>query len=220
MNLMDFENARFNMIEQQIRPAEVLEPAVLNAIARTPREEFVPPTYRQLAFVDSHIPLGRDQVMMTPIQEGRMLQTLQIKPTDKILEIGTGSGYLTALLAHLGTHVYSVDIHQEFVGAAQNKLTKAGIANITLDIGDASNGWDAHGPYDVIAVTGSLPLLPEAMKHSLTLGGRLCAIIGDAPVMECTLVTRRGNGEWHSEAVFETELPSLLNAAQPQRFVF
>ncbi len=220
MNLMDFENARFNMIEQQIRPAEVLDTKVLEVIARTPREEFVPLAYRKLAFVDTHIPLGRDQVMMTPIQEARILQALQIKKTDKILEIGTGSGYLTALLARMGAHVYSVDMFQPFISDAQSKLTRAGITNVTLEVADANSGWDTHAPYDVIVVTGSLPLMPDALKHALTLGGRLCAIVGDAPVMECRRYTRLAHKDWRCEDIFETELPPLINAPQPQRFVF
>lgn len=220
MNNMDFEHARFNMIEQQIRPAEVLDGRVLEVIGSTPREDFVPPAYRKLAFVDTPIPLGQGQVMMTPIQEARMLQALQVKAGDRVLEIGTGSGYFTALLARLGAHVYSVDIYPEFTRAAAEKLAKAGIGNVTLDTGDASSGWDVHGRYDVVAVTGSLPLPPEAIKLSQAIGGRLCAIVGDAPVMVCRLYTRLTQNDWRSEDLFETELPPLINAPQPQRFVF
>lgn len=220
MDLMDFDSARFNMIEQQIRPAEVLDKAVLDVITNTPREAFVPQAYRNLAFVDTAIPLGHGQCMMTPIQEGKMLQALQVKKTDKILEVGTGSGYLTALLAKLGDHVFSVDMFQDFVSHAQNNLTNCGISNVTLEVGDASNGWESHAPYDVIAITGSLPLPPESFKHCLAVGGRLCAIIGDAPVMECTLITRSGDNEWKEEGIYETEVAPLINAPEPQRFVF
>jgi protein-L-isoaspartate(D-aspartate) O-methyltransferase len=214
------EQARYNMIEQQIRPAEVLDQRVLDVIAATPREDFVPGQYARLAFADVKIPLNHDQVMMTPILEARMLQALNIKPSDKILEIGTGSGYLTACLARLGNHVYSVDIYADFVESAKEKLKKHGIKNVDIEVGDASHGWDAHGPYDVITITGSLPVLPESFKSNLSIGGRLCAIVGDSPAMECLLITRVGESEWNQEGVMETVLPPLVNAPQPQRFVF
>lgn len=220
MNLMDFDSARFNMIEQQIRPAEVLDKNVLDVIANTPRELFVPEAYKKLAFVDTQVPLGHGQSMMTPIQEARMLQALQVQKTDKILEVGTGSGYMTALLAKLGGFVYSVDTFQEFISRAQSNLTNSGLDNVTLEVGDASSGWEANAPYNVIAITGSLPLPPESFKHCLTLGGRLCAIVGDAPVMECTLITRISDNEWTEEGIYETEVAPLINAPQPQRFVF
>lgn len=220
MELMDFDSARFNMIEQQIRPAQVLDPKVLEAIAAIPREDFVPEQWRKLAFSDSRIPLGDGQEMMTPIQEARILQALQLRPEDKILEIGTGSGYLTALLARLGGHVYSVDISQSFISEAQTRLTSHGIDNVTLEVGDAAAGWEQHAPYDAIVITGSLPLMPETFKHCLAPGGRMCAIVGDAPVMECMLVVRSGENEWRETAVFETEVAPLINAPEPQRFVF
>lgn len=220
MERMDFDSARFNMIEQQIRPAEVLDPRVLKVIANTPREDFVPEAWRKLAFVDTRIPLGDGQEMLTPIQEARILQALQVRPDDRILEIGTGSGYMTALLARLGGHVTSIDINQKFVSEAQTRLTNAGISNVTLEVGDAAAGWEQGAPWDVIVITGSLPLLPETFRHCLNVGGRLCAVIGDPPVMECMLITRTADDEWQESAIYETEVAPLINAPQPQRFVF
>jgi protein-L-isoaspartate(D-aspartate) O-methyltransferase len=217
---MNFEQARYNMIEQQIRPAEVLDQKVLDAIASIPRENFVPPQYRNLAFADIMIPLGHGQVMLTPILEGRMLQALAVRTTDVVLEVGTGSGYTTALLAKLGRRVTSVEINADLLRGAQQNLNVHNFNNITLEIGDASRDWESGAPYDVIAITGSLPLIPDAYKNRLKVGGRMFAIVGDAPVMECLLVTRLGDNEWTQEALLETDVPTLVNAPQPQRFEF
>jgi protein-L-isoaspartate(D-aspartate) O-methyltransferase len=214
------EQARFNMIEQQIRPAEVLDQNVLDAIAAMPREHFVPSAFRHLAFADIEIPLGNDQRMLTPILEGRMLQALSVRSTDAVLEVGTGSGYTTALLSRLGRHVTSVEIHPEFTRRAQENLNRHHINNVTLEIGDASQDWASGAPYDVIAITGSLPLMPEQYKTRLKIGGRLFAIVGESPVMECVLITRMGEREWAQEALWETDAPPLVNAPRPRRFVF
>ena len=220
MNDRIIEQARFNMIEQQIRPAEVLDPAVLKALADIPREDFVPAQYRSLAFVDMMIPLPRGQSMLTPIAVGRMLQALAVRSTDAVLEIGTGTGYATALLSKLGGRVTSVEIHPELTQLAQQNLNRANIKNVTLEIGDAARDWEGNEPFHVIAVTGSLPLAPEAYKRRLRIGGRLFAIVGDAPVMEAVLITRLGENEWTQESLFETDVPPLVNAPQPQRFTF
>ena len=217
---LNFEQARFNMIEQQIRPAEVLDYRVLDTIAQTPREDFVPEAYRELAFADINIPLGHGEVMMKPIMEARLLQAMDVQANEKVLEIGTGSGYFTALLAKLGNQVDSVEIEPAFIGPAQTRLDDHGIRNITLSEGDGARGWEEGGNYDVIAITGSLPSLPESYRQKLTVGGRLIAILGTAPVMEATLVTRISEDQWSSEALFETELPPLKNAEQVQEFVF
>ncbi len=214
------EQARFNMIEQQIRPAEVLDQNVLDAIATMPREDFVPDAFRHLAFADIEIPLGHDQRMLTPILEGRMLQALALRSTETVLEIGTGSGYSTALLARLGRHVTSVEIFPEFTRRAQEALNRHHINNVTLEIGDACQDWSSGAPYDVVAITGSLPLMPENYKNRLKIGGRLFAIVGESPVMECVLVTRLGEKEWAQEALWETDAPPLVNAPRPKRFVF
>jgi len=216
----DVENARFNMVEQQIRPAEVLDQQVLDLLFRVHREEYVPPAYRSLAFADLEIPLGHGEKMLPPKLEARILQELALKPTDRVLEIGTGSGYMTALLASLAAHVYSVDIVPEFTASAAAKLRAHGINNVTLETGDAARGWDKHGPYDVIVLTGSLPLLPDAFRTSLTPGGRLFAIVGEPPIMEARLVTCISRGVYNTTDLFETCIAPLRNADQPERFVF
>ena len=219
MSDMNLENARFNMIEQQIRPWEVLDQHVLDLLSKLPREDFVPERYRKLAYMDTTIPLGNDQVMMPPRVEARILQALNIQADETVLEVGTGSGYVTALLASLGDHVYSVDINAEMTRTAGDKLADHGISNVTLETGDAARGWDAHAPYDVIVVTGSLPLLPANFKQALKIGGRLVAVVGDSPVMEVVLITREGESEWAQETLFETDLPALINAPEPERFI-
>lgn len=217
---MNFEQARLNMIEQQIRPAEVLDQKVLDVIAATPREDFVPLNYRNLAFVDMMIPLGEGQVMWTPIMEGRMLQALALRSTDAVLEVGTGSGYTAAMLAKLGRCVTTVEINPVLAQRAQQNLNRHGGRDVTLEIGDASRDWESGAPYNAIVIGGSLPLMPDAYKRRLKIGGRLFAIVGDTPVMECILITRLGDNEWAQEALFETDVPALLNAPQPQRFIF
>ena len=217
---MNFEQARFNMIEQQIRPAEVLDQKVLDVIATTPREDFVPLNYRNLAFVDMMIPLGHGQAMWTPIMEGRMLQALALRSTDTVLEIGTGSGYTAAMLAKLGRRVTTVELNPELAQQAQQNLNRHGGRDVTLEIGDGSHDWQNGSPYDAIIIGGSLPLKPDAYTRRLKTGGRLFAIVGDTPVMECILVTRLGDNEWTQEALFETDIPALINAPQPQRFIF
>jgi len=219
MGDMNIEQARHNMIEQQIRPWEVLDQRVLGILENAPREDFVPEDYRNLAFADLDIPLGHGQVMMAPKLEARMLQALNIKPTDVVLEIGTGSGYTTALLAKLGRHVLSVDIFPEFTESAGKKLAAQNIQNVTLETGDASSGWERHAPYDAIAITGSLPILPEPFQQSLNTGGRLFCIVGESPVMSAILITRVGEHKWAHETLFETNVPALLNAPSARRFV-
>ena len=214
------EQARFNMIEQQIRPAEVLDERVLATIAATPREAFVPEKFKGLAFSDTNVPLGHNQVMMKPIMEARLLQALNIQPNEKILEIGTGSGYFTALLATLGSQVQSIEIEPELLKQAQARLDALGINNVTLVEGDAARGWDQGGPFDVIAVTGSFPILPGSFQQQLHVGGRMVAIVGQAPVMEALLITRLSEDQWSTEALFETNFPELLNVEQPQAFIF
>jgi len=220
MTDVNLDEARFNMIEQQIRPWEVLDQSVLDALTIIPREDYVPIPYLNLAFADICIPLGRTEVMMPPRLEARMLQALAVESSDTILEVGTGSGYITAVLAEMGRHVFSVEIHPQFSNEALVKLGDHDVLNVTLEVGDAAQGWDRHGPYDVIAITGSLPVLPEAFAQSLRVGGRLFAIVGDAPVMEAILITRLGETEFQREGLFETNLPPLRNARQPNRFVF
>ncbi len=210
---MDFEKARYNMIEQQVRPWEVLDQDVLDLLAEIHREDFVPAAYRRVALADVSIPLGHDEVTMTPKLEARLLQSLLVGPDDRVLEIGTGCGYLTALLAKsCGRH------YPDFTDSARDKLAAHAIDNVTLATGDAVNGWPDAAPYDVIAVTGSVPVLTEAFQSQLTIGGRLFVIVGESPVMEARLVTRIGEREWASESLFETDLPALVGAPQQQTF--
>jgi protein-L-isoaspartate(D-aspartate) O-methyltransferase len=217
---LDVERARFNMVEQQIRPWEVLDQRVLDLLFRIHREDFVPPQYRPLAFADMEIPLGHGEKMLAPRMEARMLQELSLNPGERVLEVGTGSGYMTALLASLGGHVYSVEIVPEFTGSAGAKLAAHGFANVTLDTGDAARGWDRHAPYDAIVITGSLPALPPAFPQSLRPGGRLIAVVGEPPVMEAQLVTCVAAGTCNTTRLFEACIAPLRNAPQPGRFVF
>lgn len=221
---MDLEQNRFNMIEQQIRTWDVLDQEVLKLLFEVRREEFVPAAYRSLAFVDMEIPLGYGEVMLAPKMEARILQELQVKKTDRILEVGSGSGYLTALLATKGEFVCSVEIVPELKAMAEKNLQAHGIANVILENGDAARAWPRHGPYDVIVLTGSTPVLPEAFQKSLKTGGRLFAVTGDAPVMQAVLVTcvvqKEKAGVYNTVGLFETCISPLRNAMQPERFTF
>jgi protein-L-isoaspartate(D-aspartate) O-methyltransferase len=220
MQQTDLERARFNMVEQQIRTWEVLDQRVLDLLFRVPREQFVPEPYRALAFADMEIPIGHGEKMLQPKLEARMLQELALNPTDRVLEVGTGSGYMTALLASLGGHVYSVDIVAEFTRTAAVKLAAHGIANVTLETGDAARGWDSRAPYDAIVLTGSVPVLADAFEASLTPGGRLLAVVGEDPVMEARLITRVAAGASSTVTLFETCIPPLRNAPRAAKFVF
>ena len=217
---IDVERARFNMVEQQIRPWEVLDQEILDLLFAVRREEFVPAQYRSLAFVDMEIPLGQGEKMLAPKLEARMLQALAVKPDDRILEVGTGSGYMTALLAKRGAHVTSVEIVPEFSAQAAARLESHGIANVTLEIGDAVRGWNRYAPYDVIVLTGSVPALADEFRRSLNPGGRLLAVVGEAPVMRALLMTCADGSACNSLGLFETCIPALRHAPQPERFVF
>jgi protein-L-isoaspartate(D-aspartate) O-methyltransferase len=220
----NLERARFNMIEQQIRTWDVLDPRVLNLLFEVRREEFISAQYRPLAFVDMEIPLAPDakvgQTMLAPKLEARMLQALAIQSSDRILEIGTGSGYLTALLAKSGAHVCSIEIVPEFSATAKARLEAHDILNTTLEIGDGARGWPKHLPYDVIVLTASLPVLPASFQESLAVGGRLLVTVGEAPVMEVRLITCAAPGAYSTVALFETCIAPFQNALQPERFVF
>jgi len=217
---MDIEQARYNMVEQQIRPWDVLDQDVLNLLFKLRREDFVPEAHRALAFVDMEIPLGHGQAMWTPKLEARVIQELAIRPTDRVLEIGTGSGYLTALLAMNAADVVSVEIDPEFSAAAGNKLRAHGIENVALHVADAARDWPDDGSFDVIVLTGSTPLLSGAFRNRLRTGGRLFAIIGSAPVMQAQLITCTAPGAFRSVTLFETCVTELVNAPQPTAFVF
>jgi protein-L-isoaspartate(D-aspartate) O-methyltransferase len=217
---MNVEQARFNMIEQQIRPWDVLDLRVLELLSALPREDFVPADQRALAFVDTHVALAHGEVMMQPKQEARLLQELGVTGKDRVLEVGTGSGYMTGLLASLALEVDSVDIYPDFLDSARDKLKAHGFGNIHYAEGDAAHGWEGNGPYDVILLTGSVPELPQAFVDNLKPRGRLAAIVGADPVMEALLITRLDDGSIRKASLFDTSLPPLVNATRPPRFVF
>jgi protein-L-isoaspartate(D-aspartate) O-methyltransferase len=207
------------MVEQQIRTWEVLDQDVLDLLYVVPREEFVP-QHRSLAFSDLQIPLGEGERMWEPKLEARVLQELDVRKADRVLEVGTGSGYMTALLAHRAAHVYSVELKPALASIGRGNLERHSAANITLETGDAARGWDRHAPYHVIVLTGSTPALPRAFLDQLEVGGRLFAVIGEAPVMTARLVTCTAPGAFNSVDLFETVVAPLTNAEQPSRFRF
>ncbi|WP_303785900.1 protein-L-isoaspartate O-methyltransferase [Azovibrio restrictus] len=217
---MNIEQARFNMVEQQIRPWEVLDQSVLDLLFTVKREEFVPAACKALAFADLELPLGQGQVMLAPRIEARLLQELGVKPTDKVLEIGTGSGYMAALLAARAEHVVSLEINAELADVARGNLARAGITNVTVETVDGSAGFPARGPYDVIMISGGIPAVPEAILRQLRQGGRLAAIVGTAPVMRAQLITCTGEGVFSTVNLFETVAPALENFAAPTTFSF
>ena len=217
---MNVELARFNMIEQQIRPWEVLDSQVLDLLFVVKREDFVPAAYRNLAFADMEIPLGNGQVMLAPRVEAKLLQELSLKKTDKVLEIGTGSGYMAALLAARAEHVVSLECRPELADFARQNLERAGIANVDVEVADGANGWAARGPYDAIVVSGSVPVLPDALLKQLRLGGRLAVIVGEAPVMEAQLITCTADGIYNTINLFETVVPALDGTPAKDGFSF
>ena len=217
---MNFEQARTNMVEQQIRTWEVLDQAVLDLLYAVPREDFVPRAYRTLAFADMEIPIGEGEKMMPPKVEARIVQALAPHKTERVLEVGTGSGYLTALLAHRAAHVHSVEIRPALAAFGRDNLARHGADNVTLETGDAARGWPTRAPYDVIVLTGSTPVLPKVLLDQLVPGGRLFAVVGELPVMVARLVTCSAPGALRSVELFDTVLAPLVNAEQPPRFKF
>jgi protein-L-isoaspartate(D-aspartate) O-methyltransferase len=224
----DFERARFNMIEQQIRPWDVLDPAVLELLSVVRRELFVPPQFRALAFSDMEVPLKLDGVdtgetMLAPKVEARFLQELGLKAHESVLEIGTGSGYMAALAAHRSAHVISVEILPSLVAFARANLQRAGVRNVRVESGDGAHGWagpNAPSAYDAIIVSGSLPALPPSLQQQLKVGGRMAVIVGDGPVMYAQIVTRIASNTFDTRTLFETWAKPLANAWHPQRFKF
>ena len=217
---MNFEQARFNMVEQQIRPWEVLDSRVLSLLENIHREDFVPVRYRKLAFADIAIPLNCGEVMMRPKIEGRMLQAIAVREDETVLEIGTGSGFITACLAALAQRVVSVEYHEELHKDAAVKLQDKGLENVELFVGDAMRDWQPEQAHDVVVVTGSVPDVPEQFLGWVNPGGRMFVISGDAPAMEARLLTRLDVTEWREESLFETDLPRLIHAEEAPQFVF
>ncbi|KQN79535.1 MULTISPECIES: protein-L-isoaspartate O-methyltransferase [unclassified Duganella] len=217
---MNIEQVRFNMIEQQIRPWDVLDTEVLDLLHVVKRENFVPVAHKALAFADTEIPLPGGENMLFPKIEARLLQDVMVKKHESVLEIGTGSGYMAALLAHRARHVTTVEISPELKALAEQNLAANGVANVTVELGDGAQGWTNGAPFDVIVVSGSLPELPEALLKQLKVGGRLAVIIGQAPAMKAQLITRTGEAGYDTRTLFETSVKPLLLASRPSAFKF
>jgi protein-L-isoaspartate(D-aspartate) O-methyltransferase len=217
---MNFEKARFNMIEQQIRPWDVLDADVLQLLAEVKREDFVPLAHKVIAFADLEIPLGQGQTMLPPRVEARMLQDAAIQKTDKVLEIGAGSGYMTAMLAHQAHRVITLEINPELAKMARDNLQKAGVTNAEVRQFDGAKGTPAESPFDVIMLSGSVAVVPSALLAQLKVGGRLVAIVGDEPVMRATVVTRTSETDYKTTQPWDTVAPRLQNFPEPDRFTF
>jgi protein-L-isoaspartate(D-aspartate) O-methyltransferase len=225
---IDLERARFNMIEQQIRPWDVLDLDILELLNQVRREEFVPAAHRSLAFVDMHIPLlggfeesaRTGQCMLEPKFEARMLQDLEVQPTDKVLEVGAGSGYMAALLAARAQRVVTLEIVPELVKMARDNLQRAGIRNAEVREADGAKGLAAEGPFDVIVLSGSVPEVPQALLAQLKIGGRLGAVVGGEPMMRATFIRRTGEAAWKTEQPWDTVAPRLAHFPEPSRFHF
>ena len=217
---MNFDQARFNMVEQQIRTWEVLDAQVLELLESSHREDFVPVRYRKMAFSDIAVPLDHDQAMMKPVVEGRLLQALELKADETVLEIGTGSGFVTACLAQMAKRVVSVDIYEQFTNETATKLKEKGIDNVELETGDVMTGWQPEQALDVLVVTGSLEEIPDQFRGWVNPGGRMFVICGDAPAMEAKLLTKLNATEWREESLFETDLARLINAEKAAEFEF
>ena len=218
------EQARFNMIEQQIRPWDVLDPAVLALLGRLRREEFVPDAHRALAFVDTQVPLKEGVAagvcMLEPKVEARLLQELQLQRSDRVLEVGAGSGFMAALLAGMAAQVITLEIDAELARQAEQNLCRAGVTNARVVRADGHDGWKADGPYDAIVLSGSVAEVPAAFCQQLKPGGRLIAIVGDLPIMRARLHTRGSGESWSQVDLFDTVAPRLLNFGEPSRFRF
>jgi len=214
------EQARFNMIEQQVRPWNVLDAAVLALMSVVKREAFVPAAYKSIAFADLEVPLGHGQCMLAPRVEARLLQDLAVQKTDKVLEVGTGSGYMAALLGHQAQRVLSLELEPDLVALARDNLQKAGVGNVDVRQADGAQGAAADGPFDVILLSGSVAEVPPELLEQLKVGGRLAAIVGDEPMMTATLITRTSNTDFRTTRPWDTVAPRLKNFAERSRFSF
>lgn len=217
---MNFEQARFNMVEQQVRTWEVLDEHVLELLETTHREDFVPVRYRKLAFTDMAIPLDHGQTMMKPVVEGRLLQSLELKPDETVLEIGTGSGFITACLAQMAKQVISVDLYEQFSNEVAAKLKDKDIHNVELETGNVMTGWQPEQAHDVLVVTGSVSLIPDHFRGWVNPSGRIFVVCGEGPAMEAKLLTKLNATEWREESLFETDLARLIDAEKVQEFEF
>ncbi len=217
---MNTQQARFNMVEQQIRPWQVLDAQVLTVLSNVPRELFVPKAYQALAYADTEIPLGHGETMVPPRVDARLMHDLQLKGTEKVLEIGTGSGYLAALLAGRAQRVVSLEINPELASNARNNLQRAGITNVDVRVADGSTGASGDAPFDAIVLGGSVAEVPQALLQQLKVGGHLLAIVGQEPVMVATLYTRTADAAWSSQALWDHTAPRLQGFTEPTRFKF
>ena len=216
--LTNAELARQNMIENQVRPWEVLDPRVLDTLAAVRREDFVPARYREVAFADLALPIGHGEVMMKPIIEGRALQALDLLATDRVLEIGTGSGFLTVCLSRLCAHVTSVEQHADFADVARTRIAASGASNVRIEVADAITSFETSERFDAVVVTGAVYALPDRFRQWVAPNGRLFAIVGESPAMQAMLCTRADATHWRDESLFETDLPYLAHASPPRRF--
>lgn len=214
------EQARFNMVEQQIRPWQVLDPQVLTVLSNVQRELFVPQAYQAMAYTDTDIPLGHGEAMAPPRVAARLMHDLRLTGTEKVLEIGTGSGYMAALLAGRAQRVVSLEINPELASNARNNLQRAGITNVDVRVADGSTGASGDAPFDAIVLGGSVAEVPQALLQQLTIGGRLLAIVGHDHVMAATLFTRTADAAWDSKALWDHTAPRLQGFAEPTRFKF
>jgi len=217
---VNLQQAHSNMIEQQVRPSDVLNPQVLTALNSVKREEFVDGALAGLAYADTQLPIGFGQVMLSPVQEGRLLQALNVQSNETVLELGTGSGYFTALLATLADHVFSVELIPELSASAQQALTKAAISNVTLSLGDTSQAMDMTERFDVIVATAAFVTIPDDYLQALQIGGRMLAVVGEEPVMSVQIIHRISEREWQTETVSETVIPAMINAEPKAEFNF
>jgi protein-L-isoaspartate(D-aspartate) O-methyltransferase len=216
--LTNADIARQNMIENQVRPWEVLDPRVLDVLAAVRREDFVPARYRNLAFADMALPIGHGETMMKPTVEGRMLQALELRAEDRVLEIGTGSGFVTACLARLAGSVTSIEIHADFAEAARARIAASGAKNVRIEVADAMRGSASSERFDAVVVTGAVYSLADRLRDAVAPNGRLFAIVGESPAMQAMVYTRADATHWREESLFETDLPYLTHAEPPRRF--
>ena len=216
---MNFEVAREQMIEQQVHTWEVFDDRVLTAMRSVPREHFTPPAYREVAFADAPIPLAHGQWMLPAKIHGRILQALQVQATEVVLEVGAGTGYLSACLGRLAARVHALELFEDLAAGARSSLLQSAVNNVAVEAADAFSQAQ-QATYDAIAITGSLPIYDERFQRALRIGGRLFVVVGQAPVMEAWRVTRVGEREWHRDSLFETSIDALVNAARPSPFVF
>ncbi|MDI9818144.1 MULTISPECIES: protein-L-isoaspartate O-methyltransferase [unclassified Legionella] len=217
---MTNQNARINMVKQQLRTGDVLDETILALYDEIPRQEFVPHNFQHFAYSDMQIPLAHNQRMMTPLEEGKLLQALALSGKETVLEVGTGTGFLTALLSKLCKKVITVDYYSDFTNSARRKLHEHQCMNVELITGDASRGWLEKAPYDVMVFTGSLEHITETQRLQLLPGGKLFAIVGKEPIMQGRIYHLQPDGQWEIKELFETSIPPLIDKLKPREFVF